>query len=152
MEASIGSRTPRPDLSALLFVLTLLLSGCVASTRETRPPVDRPGGGNIITAEDIARYPATTAVEDILEQRFPGLRVRRRHEPGGAATVNVLGMGQPLYIVDGVPLRQMGGTLGLNPRDIETIEVWKYGGPTAEYGLRGANGVVIIHTKRGGTR
>ena len=72
---------------------------------------------------------------------------------------------QPLYVVDGVPLNgtvgktheenldnvsPRGGTLeSLNPSDIESVEVLKDASATAIYGSRGANGVILITTKRG---
>src|SRR5690625_6144195 len=87
--------------------------------------------------------------------------------PGGGIFVSVRGStsinagNNPLYIVDGVPISStptsslsLGGqTLNpladLNPGDIETIDILKDANATAIYGARGANGVVVITTKRG---
>jgi TonB-dependent SusC/RagA subfamily outer membrane receptor len=57
---------------------------------------------------------------------------------------------EPLYVVDGVPVDAgPNGTLNwLNPLDIASITVLKYGASTAIYGVRGANGVIVITTKR----
>jgi TonB-linked SusC/RagA family outer membrane protein len=75
-------------------------------------------------------------------------------EPGEAPTVRVRGIGSisagsdPLYVVDGYPVDNIQM---LNPNDIETIDVLKDASATAIYGSRGANGVILITTKRGKT-
>jgi TonB-dependent SusC/RagA subfamily outer membrane receptor len=93
-------------------------------------------------------------VEELFEGRFPGVRVTAVPGQGiavrirGATSVN--GSNEPLYVVDGFPLATSSdGLLALNPSDIARIEVLKDPGSTAEYGMRGANGVVLITTKRG---
>jgi TonB-dependent SusC/RagA subfamily outer membrane receptor len=142
-----------PSVAAVLALLAFALTGCgrsMGSAWDTRP-ADRPTTGSIVTAAQIEADPSAVTVEDILQRHFSGMYVRRRNEPGGAATVHVLGLGQPLFIIDGVPVLR-DGNIGLNPRDIETIEVRKHGGATAEYGLRGANGVVLIRTKGASAR
>jgi TonB-dependent SusC/RagA subfamily outer membrane receptor len=152
---SMGSRKGS-GLWLVLVIATGLtlggLAGCSTSSSGTfrRGPV--PDGdrewANIITAEEIAAYPFTASVEEILQQHSPGFWLRRRNEPGGQITVNLRGMGTPLFVVDGVPLESTGATLGLNPRDIETIEILKHGGATSLWGLRGSNGVVLIRTRK----
>ena len=59
----------------------------------------------------------------------------------------MIGDNQPLYVVDGFPIT--GGIEFLNPSDIESIDILKDASATAIYGARGANGVVIITSKRG---
>ncbi len=77
-------------------------------------------------------------------------------QPGAATTVRIRGIGSisasnsPLYVVDGVPFD--GTIASINPSDIESISVLKDAAASAIYGARGANGVVIITTKKGGTR
>jgi len=83
----------------------------------------------------------------------PSIRIR------GAASIT--GGGQPLFVIDGVPLNdgtlsgaQGGGTglnplLNINPNDIETMSVLKDAAAVAIYGSRGANGVILINTKKG---
>jgi len=88
----------------------------------------------------------------MLEGRFPGVVVSQTSSGG----VSILIRGptsfsldqQPLYIVDGVPVQpDRGGSLSwLNPRDIESIAVLK-DADAAIYGVRGANGVIVIKTK-----
>jgi iron complex outermembrane receptor protein len=92
--------------------------------------------------------------EELLAGRFPGVEVYRA--PGGIAvrirgSSSVYGSNEPLYVVDGMPIDPgPGGALvGINPSDIEKIEVLKDAGSTAQWGVRGANGVIVIKTKRG---
>jgi TonB-dependent starch-binding outer membrane protein SusC len=94
-----------------------------------------------------------TRVEDLLRGRVAGVQVL--DTPGGLAvrirgTSSIMGGNDPLFVVDGMPLAPgPGGTTGLNPSDVESIEVLKDASATAIYGTRGANGVVLITTKRG---
>jgi len=88
----------------------------------------------------------------MLAGRIAGVIVSRA--PNGGITVRMQGAasfysGQaPLIVVDGVPVEGVGGTLTwLNPRDIESIEALKDPSQTAIWGVRGANGVIVIKTK-----
>jgi TonB-dependent outer membrane receptor, SusC/RagA subfamily, signature region len=85
--------------------------------------------------------------------KFPGLEVIRL--PSGGITFRIRGVGtilgsaEPLIILDGMELLNGGGgLLFLNPDDIAKIEVLKDVGSTGAYGVRGANGVILITTKR----
>lgn len=61
-----------------------------------------------------------------------------------------MGSSEPLIVVDGTPLQNGGGgMLFLNPSDIQKVQVLKDVGSTAAYGVEGANGVILITTKRG---
>ena len=73
----------------------------------------------------------------------PGSRVQVRVRGGNS----MIGSNDPLYVVDGFPIA--GGINFLNPADIETIDILKDASATAIYGARGANGVVMVTTKRG---
>jgi TonB-dependent SusC/RagA subfamily outer membrane receptor len=89
-------------------------------------------------------------VEELFAGRFPGVRVFRMangalsFEIRGRSTI--YGSTQPLLVIDGVPVEAEDGMLFLNPADIQRIEVLKDVGSTAQYGVRGANGVVLITT------
>ena len=103
---------------------------------------------------DVARRNSPTTVADMLDARFAGVDVRRL--PSGGISVRIRGQrslkadNEPLFVVDGIP--QHAGTPGvlsdLDPRDIARIEVLKDAGATAAYGARGANGVILIFTRR----
>ncbi len=95
----------------------------------------------------------TSRVEGLLEGRFPGVHVVRTPAGGflirvrGASTI--LGNQGPLYVVDGIPV-EVDPQLGvdwLNPADIARIDVLKDAPETTMYGVRGANGVILITTK-----
>ncbi|MEI9913349.1 MAG: TonB-dependent receptor plug domain-containing protein [Bacteroidota bacterium] len=84
----------------------------------------------------------------------------QRCEPGGALGITIRGPGgvrsgsTPLFVVDGLPLDNSSTGGGdplnfINPEDIESFDVLKDASATAIYGARGANGVVIITTKKG---
>lgn len=92
--------------------------------------------------------------EELLEGKFPGVVLSRLPNGGLAVRIrgtnSLLGSNEPLYVVDGMAIEPgPGGALfGINPGDIEKITILKDVGSTALYGVRGANGVVVITTKR----
>ncbi|RZL14935.1 MAG: SusC/RagA family TonB-linked outer membrane protein, partial [Hymenobacter sp.] len=113
-----------------------------------------------------------TSPDQLIQGRTSGVQVTQNSgQPGGASTIKirgnsaVTGTGQPLYVVDSVPLDGRSARPGLttsfgdspdsnplnflNPADIESIDILKDASATATYGSRGAYGVVIITTKRG---
>ena len=103
-----------------------------------------------VAAEDIREQQVAT-VEEALRGRVPGVQISASGEPGRAAQVivrgqNFLGNPTPLYVVDGMYLRQ---NPSLNPDDIESLEVLKDASAAAQYGAQAANGVIVIRTKRG---
>ena len=67
----------------------------------------------------------------------------------GATSINESGNSNPLFVVDGVPMDEDFDLVNLNPQDIESIEILKDASSSAIYGSRGANGVVIITSKKG---
>ena len=102
-----------------------------------------------VLPEDLTAVPAGQ-VEPMLQGRVAGLTVITSGMPGGPSNVFLHGIGNfgdvtPLYIIDGV---QADINL-LNPQDIESLQVLKDAGAYAIYGVRGANGVVIVTTRRG---
>lgn len=124
-----------------------------------------------ITAADIAKQPVNN-IMGALAGRVPGMSIMETNgNPGAAFNVQIRGKNslssgsQPLFLVDGVPFPTSligsdasvigivnGGQspiANLNPQDIESVEVLKDADATAIYGTRGANGVVLITTKKG---
>jgi TonB-linked SusC/RagA family outer membrane protein len=92
-------------------------------------------------------------VDQALTGKLAGVQVLTTNgEPGAASTIRIRGVGSisagsdPLYVVDGFPVDNIQM---LNPSDIETIDILKDASATAIYGSRGANGVILINTKRG---
>ncbi|MBE9460693.1 TonB-dependent receptor [Dyadobacter sp. UP-52] len=116
---------------------------------------DLTGSVASIKSGEINAYPATTMVQS-LAGRAAGVYVSQNTgAPGSSISVRVRGTNsiqgsnEPLYVVDGFPYS--GNPTLLNNADIESIEVLKDASATAIYGSRGANGVVLITTKRGKT-
>ena len=114
---------------------------------------DLTGSVASIKAADINAYPATNLIQS-LAGRAAGVYVSQNNgSPGSAISVRVRGTNsiqgsnEPLYVVDGFPYS--GNPTLLNNADIESIEVLKDASATAIYGSRGANGVVLITTKKG---
>lgn len=130
---------------------------------------DLTGSVSSVTSESIERLPAPST-DQLLQGQVAGVHVTTNSSrPGGGTSVRIRGTGsitsgsEPLYVIDGVPIyndnKSVPGTggnrvapnplAGINPQDIESIEVLKDASATAIYGSRGANGVVLITTKQG---
>nr|WP_315158580.1 TonB-dependent receptor [uncultured Flavobacterium sp.] len=107
-----------------------------------------------------------TTLEQAIQGRAAGVYVTQNSgEPGGGLSVNIRGVNslngtnQPLYVIDGVQItvQEIGGGVmssasplsGLNPTDIESMNILQGPSATALYGSRGTNGVIVITTKRG---
>ena len=135
-------------------LLVGLLSGCAGRKGENdRPPTPVRHPGSTVTADDIERSGNSGQPLKELAARFPGVAVTE--SPGGGISVRIRGVSsfyssnEPLYVVDGTPTQPgPGGTLALNVYDIASIQVLKDPSETGLYGMRGANGVIVIKTKR----
>lgn len=114
-----------------------------------------------VKAADITQTPVTNVAQG-LAARVPGVQITQNSAaPGGNISVRIRGTNsingssEPLYIIDGIQITNSGGVSDvsplstINPNDIESVEILKDASSTAIYGARGANGVVLISTKRG---
>jgi TonB-linked SusC/RagA family outer membrane protein len=116
---------------------------------------DVTGAISSVSADQIEKVPVTT-LDQAIQGRAPGVQVTQNDAaPGGNVNVLIRGTGslaingnQPLYVVDGYPL-ETGGINNINPQDIQSLDILKDASATAVYGMRAANGVVIVTTKRG---
>jgi TonB-dependent SusC/RagA subfamily outer membrane receptor len=153
------------EKSALGLVAALAALALAAGCGRARPdpaPEPEPGvspersanGASQAVSEDELKNSRVARAEELLEGRFAGVQVFRRPDGGIAVrirgTTSVYGDAEPLFVVDGMPVNAgPGGALnGINPNDIVRIEVLKDIGSTSAYGMRGANGVVLITTRR----
>ncbi|MBU2555688.1 MAG: TonB-dependent receptor, partial [Bacteroidetes bacterium] len=127
---------------------------------------DLTGSVASVNMEELAEIPATS-FDKKMQGRVSGVQVTTLSgQPGGATSVKIRGGNsimagnEPLYVVDGVLMESQqnfswiggpaeNGLSSINPNDIESMEVLKDASATAIYGARGANGVVIITTKKG---
>lgn len=103
---------------------------------------------------DKLKETASFSTTEALQGRAAGVNVMRTNAtPGGSSSVRIRGnrslkaTNEPLYVVDGIPI--VVGLNEMSPSDIESIEILKDASATAIYGSRGANGVILITTKKG---
>ena len=114
---------------------------------------DLTGSTTSLRSEEITSVLAANPIE-ALQGKSTGVAVFTNNQPGEAPTLRIRGSASinagtdPLYVVDGFPLTD-GNMNDFNPADVESIEVLKDASATAIYGSRGANGVVMITTKKG---
>ncbi len=134
------------------------LSEVVVVGYGTQKKSDLTGSVVSVRGEDLTQIPVTNAIE-VLQGKVPGLDLTKASGQAGAG-LNFTLRGnrsvkgnQPLVIVDGIPYGDpMSGNpdfLDVNPNDIASVEVLKDAAATAIYGSRGANGVILITTKKG---
>ncbi|VBB48708.1 SusC-like TonB-dependent receptor [uncultured Paludibacter sp.] len=117
----------------------------------TQRKKDLTGSVAVIKSDEIASLPVPS-ISDAMQGRAAGVQVITSGQPGNDATFRIRGTGtindsNPLLVIDGVPVS--GGLNQLNMNDVESLQVLKDASATAIYGSQGANGVVIITTKRG---
>lgn len=113
---------------------------------------DITGSISSISSEDF-NDGAQTSVNELIQGRAAGVQITQADaQPGGNFAIRIRGANSitggndPLYVIDGLPGAPLNA---LNPGDIESIEILKDASATAIYGSRGANGVVMITTKKG---
>ncbi len=115
---------------------------------------DVTGAISVVKTEDAIKV-NPTSIDKALQGRAAGVQITNiSGKPGEGATVKIRGIGsisagtEPLYVIDGVPVSDNALNM-INPADIESIQVLKDASASAIYGARGANGVIIIDTKKG---
>jgi TonB-linked SusC/RagA family outer membrane protein len=109
------------------------------------------GSISSVNSTDLATSTAANPIQR-LQGKTTGVNILNSHSPGGDASITIHGMGtinnnNPLFIIDGVPTKY--GMTQVNPDEIESMTVLKDASSASIYGARGANGVIIITTKRG---
>ncbi|MCF0063279.1 TonB-dependent receptor [Dyadobacter chenwenxiniae] len=136
----------------------------------TQKKRDVTGSVSSLDAKDFNKG-VQTSVDQLIAGRSPGVQVTQSSsEPGGGVTIRIRGANsinannEPLYVIDGLPINNTSvvpaSTVvteqaprnplnALNPNDIESVEILKDASATAIYGSRGANGVILITTKKG---
>ncbi len=149
-EIIVGNRssleiTMSPDLKSL-EELVVIGYGVVKKS-------DLTGSVSQVKAKELNAFPNANVLQS-LSGRAPGVHIRQASgAPGANISVRVRGgnsiqgSNEPLYVIDGFPVN--GNPTHLNNSDIESLEILKDASATAIYGSRGANGVVIITTKKG---
>jgi len=143
---NIGSVTLEEDVEQLETVV-------VEGYRSTTRPLSNIAV-TTVTSKTIEGRPNASFIQT-LQGQIPGLNISTGSgQPGANSTVILRGYGsingkvEPLFVIDGVPL-DADNFRSLNPNDIESVSVLKDAGATSIYGNRGANGVIIVKTKKG---
>ena len=151
----------RSSVNITLATDTKALEEVVVVGYGTQKKSDLTGAVTSVKSEELQERPAASLTQ-ALAGRVPGANVSvNSGRPGGRANIRIRGntsvsvTNNPLYVIDGVILNVTDLANGstpidyLNPNDIASIEVLKDASATAIYGARGANGVILVTTKRG---
>lgn len=139
------------DMSIKLADDSNMLDEVVAIGYGSLKKSDLTGAVAVVKADNLKKTPAAS-VDQALQGRAAGVTVNANSgQPGAGATVRIRGIGtvndsNPIYVVDGVICSDISF---LSPSDIESTEILKDASSTAIYGSRGANGVILITTKKG---
>ena len=150
-EVAVGNQTTidvslAPDAKALNEVVVV---GYLTQERQNVT-----GSVASVSAEDVRRAPVAS-VGEAIQGRVPGVTVTNSGQPGQAPNINIRGLGTiasgsgPLYVIDGLWVQGQNGQRDFNPADVESVQVLKDAAALAPYGASGANGVIIITTKKG---
>ena len=150
-ELAVGGKTEftinlKPDIQKLEEVVVVGYGAVKKS--------DLTGSVSSISEDKIKEVPITS-MGQALQGRAAGVQVTQTSfQPGGGVTIrirggnSIQGGNEPLYVIDGYPTYNESGP-SIKPNDIASIEILKDASATSIYGARGANGVVLITTKRG---
>ena len=147
-ELPVGNRT--------LFSVSMIstanqLDQVVVVGYGTQRKIDVTGSVSQVKGEEISKQPVQNAVS-ALQGKVAGVQITNSGAPGASPEIRIRGLGtvygssSPLYVVDGVWFDDISF---LNPADIETINILKDASSESIYGIRAANGVVLITTKKG---
>ncbi|REG84034.1 SusC/RagA family TonB-linked outer membrane protein [Algoriphagus antarcticus] len=146
-EVRVGNSS---ELSVVLAEDLSSLSEVVVVGYGTQQRAKVTGAISSVGSEQIRALPVPS-LASALQGRAAGVNVTNSGSPGTDPIVRIRGIGtvgnnDPLYVIDGMPA---GGLNQINPADIESIEVLKDASTAAIYGSRGANGVILVTTKKG---
>ncbi len=116
----------------------------------TQKKADLTGAIGVVDMKE-AKKTAATNIYEMLQGQVPGVSVSTTSQPGAMSQVQIRGIGSfntvgPLYVLDGMIVNDV---THLNPNEIESMQVLKDASAAAIYGARGANGVILITTKKG---
>lgn len=138
------------SVSVSLIPKSTTLNDVVVTGYSSQARKDITGAVSVVKVDDLKSIPSANA-EQQLQGRAAGVTVTTSGVPGAGAFVRIrgfsnFGQNSPLYIIDGLP---SGGIGGLNPNDIESMQVLKDASAASIYGARAATGVIIVTTKKG---
>jgi TonB-linked SusC/RagA family outer membrane protein len=147
MDVTVGSQTA---LTIRLQQTSQALGEVVVVGYGTQKRGSVTGSIATVTSRDIDRVQGGSTVSTRLAGKLAGVTFRMPDgRPGAAANIQIRNMGRPLYVIDGIQ-QDENQFNNLSPNDIESISVLK-DASAAIYGVRAANGVVVVTTKKGAT-
>jgi len=136
---------------------TQLLDEVVVVVGASMRKSDLTGAVGSVSSKVLEEKPVTS-INEALQGRVAGVLINSAAKPGDVSTIKIRGINtingatDPVYVVDGMVLDNFGGGFNsINVNDVASIEILKDASSTALYGSRGANGVVLITTKKGKT-
>ena len=140
----------RATVNVVMESDTQMLEDVVVIGYGTQKKSDLTGAVAVVDMKE-AKKTAATNIYEMLQGQVPGIQVNTTSEPGAMSKVQIRGVGSfnsvgPLYVLDGMIVNDVNH---LNPNEIESMQVLKDASAAAIYGARGANGVIIIETKKG---
>ncbi|MDR2057578.1 MAG: SusC/RagA family TonB-linked outer membrane protein [Dysgonamonadaceae bacterium] len=145
------------NVTVTLLPLESILDEVIVVAYGTAKKSSFTGSASIVKSDKLAAR-SVSNITNALSGQTAGVQVSNTGggQPGTAATIRIRGFGSfsasssPLYVVDGTPFE--GNISSINSADIESITILKDAAANAIYGARGANGVVLVTTKKGNTR
>ncbi len=150
-EVPVGEKT---NFQITMQDETIGLEEVVAVGYGTVKKSDITGAMVSVRENELKSRPVANAFE-ALQGKAAGVDITSNERPGEIGEIYIRGVrsltasNTPLYVVDGIPVMSNSGIETLNPSDIESVDILKDASATAIYGSRGANGVVIVSTKKG---
>lgn len=154
----VGMKPQEVTVTAAATELTITLESDASTLNEvvaigygTARKKDLTGAVATLKTADIVNQPVVSATQ-AMQGKLAGVQITASGEPGSVPTVRIRGTGtllagaDPLYVVDGVITDDIRN---INPQDITSMDVLKDASATAIYGMRAANGVILVTTKRG---
>jgi len=140
-----------PKVTHMFLPLMLILTSSLHRTAGS-PTANSRSPDTVLTADDIRRSPGQS-LEQLLLARVPGLTIERAADGHSKLVLRgkntILGDDEALFVVNGIPLGPAvsGNLAAIDVHDIETVQVLRDAVATAAYGMRGANGVIVVRTK-----
>ena len=146
-EVNIADKT---SVDVNMVAVNTTLNEVVVTGYTAQAKKDITGSVSVVKVSDLKSVPAANASSQ-LQGRVAGVTVTTDNRPGTESSVKIRGFSSfgdnaPLYIIDGIP---SGGISGINPNDIESMQVLKDAAAASIYGARASNGVIIVTTKKG---
>lgn len=147
-EITVGNRT---TIDVSLVASANQLDQVVVVGYGTQRKIDVTGSVSQVKGEEISKQPSPNPIS-ALQGKVAGVQITNSGAPGASPEIRIRGLGtvygssSPLYVVDGVWFDDISF---LNPADIETLNILKDASSESIYGIRAANGVVLVTTKKG---